>query len=222
MGNGYNELSFEDAMGMERVFLRAERNLEELVQNDHDVSVQRNERISVGVNRFESVGLDQQLDVGRNYTLRTSGRGTEWTGGDHLRTVGGTATERVSHDYRLEVGGVFVAEAPQGHVLASAGQSILLMQGDDNLLRMTDEDSKDNGLPGKGLTLVSDTARVHLTTDQVDVSVEGSNIQVKPDRIELTVGASSLVITPAMIQVNGKTFPPVGGSAPGNAPGSDP
>jgi hypothetical protein len=36
MGTGYNELSFEDAVGMERVFPRAERDLAVMVQHNRD------------------------------------------------------------------------------------------------------------------------------------------------------------------------------------------
>ena len=45
--DGYNELSFEDIAGHERVHLRAQRNLDEHVLNDHITKVDNSQRIQI-------------------------------------------------------------------------------------------------------------------------------------------------------------------------------
>lgn len=70
-GGGFNELSFEDAKGAEQVYLHAERNLDEVVRNDHSVhvvqddatTVGRHQTLSVVGNRKEEVHGDRMLHV---------------------------------------------------------------------------------------------------------------------------------------------------------------
>lgn len=62
-GTGYNELSFEDASGSEEVHLRAERNLRELVQNDHGTRVGHDQRLDVDNDQRTRVGGVQELHV---------------------------------------------------------------------------------------------------------------------------------------------------------------
>jgi type VI secretion system secreted protein VgrG len=56
-GDGYNELTFEDAAGSEEVYLRAQRNL----------------RTQVLANESRSVGADQSINVGRNQNVIVDG-----------------------------------------------------------------------------------------------------------------------------------------------------
>jgi type VI secretion system secreted protein VgrG len=60
-GKGANELRFEDAAGEEQVYLHAQRDLDELVENDHTRTVRGDEAISVG--RSSTVEIDGDQDV---------------------------------------------------------------------------------------------------------------------------------------------------------------
>src|SRR5690606_10676126 len=62
-GDGHNELSFEDAGGKEEIYIRAQRNLRELVLNDHKTHVKRNHTNIVDGKDDETVGGDQWLRV---------------------------------------------------------------------------------------------------------------------------------------------------------------
>jgi len=69
---GYNELMFEDALGSELVRIRAERDLEEIVQRDENVSVGHDLTLSVGNDRKTTIGaLDESLvGVEHRVTMR--------------------------------------------------------------------------------------------------------------------------------------------------------
>ncbi len=54
-GNGYNELSFEDRAGDEEVHLHAQRNLREVVRNDHSTGVGHDRTLQVGRHLAEDV-----------------------------------------------------------------------------------------------------------------------------------------------------------------------
>ena len=73
-GGGYNELSFEDRTGRERVHLHA--------QNDHE----------------EVVRHDQISRVGNNRTEQVTGHRFAVVSGNDLTSVGGNLTESVTGD----------------------------------------------------------------------------------------------------------------------------
>jgi type VI secretion system secreted protein VgrG len=200
-GTGYNELSFEDAIGMERVYLRAERDLSELVQNDHEARVGGNEIVTVGGVQTNMVGFDQQVSVGRHYRHAVGGDRQEMTERNVRRTAGGSVDESVYGTYSLLVGGGVSVRAPQGELVANTARGIALESG-SSVLRMTDKEEIDTYEKDKGMTLTSFGSTIHLTQD----------------RVEICVGGSSLVITPQMIQANGKTFPATGNPPPQEPP----
>jgi type VI secretion system secreted protein VgrG len=65
-GEGSNELSFEDAAGKEQIYVHAQRDLEEVVENDHRRLVRANEEILVQGTRESIVGEDHYRTVRGN------------------------------------------------------------------------------------------------------------------------------------------------------------
>ena len=69
-GGGYNELSFEDAAGSEEVFLRAQRNLREVVKASHSTSVGGDQSITVGRERMVVVADEDTVRVAKGRIVR--------------------------------------------------------------------------------------------------------------------------------------------------------
>jgi type VI secretion system secreted protein VgrG len=128
-GEGYSELSFEDAAGAEEVFLHAQRNLREQVLAHHSTEVGRNQTLVVDGSRHASIGKDDSTV----------------TAGEHRHVVSGRTTARYLGGYALRVGEVSAdADAPKtptdmaievvagGFELRSA-QPIVLCCGDSRL-----------------------------------------------------------------------------------------
>jgi type VI secretion system VgrG family protein len=65
-GGGANELRFEDAASKEQIYLHAQRDLDELIENDHTRTVRRDETISIGRGSKVDIGGDQELSVQGN------------------------------------------------------------------------------------------------------------------------------------------------------------
>ncbi|HWB81440.1 MAG TPA: type VI secretion system tip protein TssI/VgrG [Nannocystaceae bacterium] len=88
-GGGYNELTFEDSAGNEEVFLRAQRNLRELVRANHTESVGVDDTASIGRDRKTTIDRDEMHDVG----------------GDRRRTVKGSEQIDIDGSFSMLVTG---------------------------------------------------------------------------------------------------------------------
>lgn len=189
-GTGYNEISFEDARGMERVHLRAQRDLEELVLNDHLTNVGRSQANRVRVDQVEEVGRDQQLHVHGDRTLTVTGNHVDHCSSDRLTTTHGSESASVAGDYHLDVEeGSYQVDVGRGVCTVRSRGPIILEQNEERFVQL----SSDEG--ASGITIQSD----------------GSLVRLGEGEIELKVGRSHILMTPHAIQINGKTFPAVGG-----------
>jgi type VI secretion system secreted protein VgrG len=61
--DGYNELHVEDRQGAERIYLRAERDLEQYVQNDYQLDVINESRTTVNKDRIAQLASNDYLNV---------------------------------------------------------------------------------------------------------------------------------------------------------------
>lgn len=131
-GDGFHELSFEDAAGQEEIFLHAQRKLREVVRGDHAEAVADTRRTWVGGTRTTAIGKDDLLQVG----------------GDQLQTVEGDLNQRVHGSMRLRIGtspkegrstdGLAV-EVERGAVDVVAAEAIVLRCGAARLELRPDE-----------------------------------------------------------------------------------
>jgi type VI secretion system secreted protein VgrG len=88
-GDGHNELTFEDAAGHEEVYLRAQRNLREVVLANHS----------------EQVGVDDTASIGRDRKTTIDRHETHSVGGDRFREVVGSEAVQISGSQHVVVFG---------------------------------------------------------------------------------------------------------------------
>lgn len=119
-GGGHNELSFEDEAGAEEVYLRAERNLRELVQHDHATRVLNDQENVVDKNQTEEIGEDQELTVSQNRKKTVEGNETNAIEGTRQTTVG-------------ESGGDDVLTVKNGRYVSVEGKRDLKIDGTDSV-----------------------------------------------------------------------------------------
>jgi type VI secretion system secreted protein VgrG len=111
---GFNEISFEDAAGREKVFLHAQKDLEEVVREARSVQVGKALETRVGDGESRHVAADQRLEVG----------------GSRVARVGGSDVLVVGTEHRIQVGGVGASLSNDRIVLSTGGASITLSGGD--------------------------------------------------------------------------------------------
>ena len=91
-GDGFNELSFEDAAGSEEVFLHAQKNLREVVKASHSTSVGGPQSLTVGKDRTKTVSGSQAATIEKDQHTRIEGvSGTHIVGSEATFVGGGGA-----------------------------------------------------------------------------------------------------------------------------------
>jgi type VI secretion system secreted protein VgrG len=103
-GDGYNELSFEDAAGSEQVYLQAQKDHKILVKNNKNQNVGGNETLKVSKNRSRTIDGNQDLTVGGDDTSTVQGKQTLTVTKDRETTVNGNRTETIAKNQATTVG----------------------------------------------------------------------------------------------------------------------
>jgi type VI secretion system secreted protein VgrG len=180
---GHNELSFEDKSGSEQVFLRAQRNLDEAVLNDHSVDVGRDEREAVHGSRYHTVDRDD--------TITVKGIQTTTVSGDHAASVGGTQT--------VAVGGNAVAKIDGIDQRSIGGSAFLTAKGS---YQMTIGGAWETVVgsqvqPADAYTAVWGTS-TYFASDVIRIQSEAS--------VVLQCGESSITLTPTEVKIASKAI----------------
>lgn len=103
-GANFNEIRFEDKKGSEQVYIHAEKNQDNVVENDETTSVGHDrtedvghdEKITIGNNRTEKVGVNEDITIGSNRT--------EKVGVNEDITIGSNRTEKVGVNESITIG----------------------------------------------------------------------------------------------------------------------
>lgn len=94
--NNYNELRFEDEKGKELLYIHAEKDEQEVVEN--------NQTLSVGNDQSVSIGNDQSIEVGNNSTENIGNDCSQSVGNDTSISIGANHTESVGKAMSVSVG----------------------------------------------------------------------------------------------------------------------
>jgi type VI secretion system secreted protein VgrG len=100
----FNEIRFEDKKGAEQLYIHAEKNQDNIVENDettdvgHDRTekVGNNETITIGVNRTETVGNNETIAIGVNRTETVGANESITIGANRTISVGASETATVA------------------------------------------------------------------------------------------------------------------------------
>ncbi|HBP0405278.1 TPA: type VI secretion system tip protein VgrG [Pseudomonas aeruginosa] len=111
-GDGFNEVRFEDEAGQEEVFIHAQKDQNNVVNNDettqvgHDRSerVENDETVSIGHDRKEDVGNDETISIGRHRKEDVGKNETISIGRNRRVTIGGHKTETITKTKAESIG----------------------------------------------------------------------------------------------------------------------
>ena len=119
-GVGSNEMRFDDDNGKEEIYIHAQKDQNNVVENDetthvkHDRTehVDNNETITIGVDRTESVGNNETIaigvnrseTVGNNETIAIGVNRDETVGSNESVSIGSNQSLRVGSDQSIDVG----------------------------------------------------------------------------------------------------------------------
>lgn len=134
-GMGYNELTFDDALGREEVFIRAERDLRLHAQHDHETFVGNDRALVVYGSKTELVGEHSSTNVGGHHSLVTEADERRSVGGDSRVVVSGTRSLHVGQSSRTTIEkGSLIVSVEEGQQVLSSKEHLILAQGDENFI----------------------------------------------------------------------------------------
>ncbi|MDR6913423.1 type VI secretion system secreted protein VgrG [Pseudomonas sp. 3296] len=132
---GYNELSIEDRAGQEKIYLRAQRDIEQFVLNDSDAKIGNDRSEQITRDSHSLIGNDRSEQVDRNSSSLIKGDELHTTQGLRNTVIGGNELISISGNSSTMASGTLVIQAgPHAHVTAAnvvvdAGMSLTLKAG---------------------------------------------------------------------------------------------
>ncbi|MGD8937828.1 MAG: type VI secretion system tip protein TssI/VgrG [Gammaproteobacteria bacterium] len=129
--SNFNEIRFEDLKGQEQVYIHAEKNQDNVVENDettqvgHDrtENVEHDETITIGNDRTESVGKNETISIGKNRT--------EDVGENETVSIGKNRTHDIGKDDSLNVGKILTVVAGDAILFKTGAASISMKKNGD-------------------------------------------------------------------------------------------
>ncbi|MFJ7316653.1 type VI secretion system tip protein TssI/VgrG [Pseudomonas sp. NPDC098747] len=123
---GYNELMIEDRAGQEKIYLRAERDLEQLVRNDSTATIGNDRREEVTRNSYRAIGgTEEQHTTGLRTTVLGNDDRTTVTGSSYTHT-GVTHVIQAGDEVNIQSGVNVILDAGATLTLKGGGQHIVL------------------------------------------------------------------------------------------------
>lgn len=100
----FNEIRFEDKKGAEQVYIHAEKNQDNVVENDETTTVGHDRTETVGNNETITIGVDRTEKVGANEKITIGSNRTESVGVNEDITIGVNRTENVGANESITIG----------------------------------------------------------------------------------------------------------------------
>lgn len=184
-GGGFNELSFEDAAANEQIYIHAQKNLDEVVENNHTVEVLNDERIRILGSRLDIIEKRLEQQVLGDHISRVEGNRIDVVTGNVDHRVTGALSSRVEGRERREVQGV------ADHVYS--GDVTLRTLGSSTTIVGKADAKRSWVTHAEGTAFLTGIDRVELSSEsELLFTVGKSSIRVTKDRIELS---SSAIVT---------------------------
>jgi len=184
---GFNELSFEDLASQEQVYLRAQRDLDEEVLRNHTLRVGVDETMNVGGHQVLTVGAGQDVTVTGVQNEKVTGNQAIEVGGDHDRTVIGSATIDVQKDLSSTVGGRVRYEFQDREDHSVKDDLTVRVRGCSTTLVGRPEAKRSSVLYVDGTSQMASTGTTEIESEK---------------RIVLRCGDSSILIGPKSIELS--------------------
>jgi type VI secretion system secreted protein VgrG len=198
-GGGFNEISFEDEKGRERIYVHAQRNHDTVVELNRNSSIAVTDTETVGDTKITNVGKDQIETIGANDMLTV--------GMDTNTTVGRNVTESIGGNVSYTVGGSEMATYG-ANLQEAMGANRTTDIGADHLVTIGRNAEETVG--GTKTVTVGDSVTIDTGTFTVNAFKE---VVLNGLGGSITIGASGVTIQSMKIDLKGMTAMTMG--APG-------
>lgn len=100
----FNEIRMEDKKGSEQLYIHAEKNQDNIVENNETTFVGNDRTEDVGHDETISIGNDRTETVGKNETITIGVNRTEAVGSNEVISIGANRTETVGSNETITIG----------------------------------------------------------------------------------------------------------------------
>lgn len=171
-GGGSNEIRFEDSKGNEEVYVHAQKDMNEKIENNMSTSVGGNQSISVGGDRSVSVSKNETFKITGDETIEITGNRNKTVKTNEEIKVDGTYTETIKGATKITI----TTGAYEHKVAASTAK--YEVQGD---LTETYNAKQDTTVKGN-ITIKSTTGQITVeAASQIELKTGASSILLKKD-----------------------------------------
>jgi type VI secretion system secreted protein VgrG len=188
--DNFNEIWFEDEKGKEEVYIHAEKDKNEVVENDNDEDIGNDEKIKVGNNQSITIGKDQAIRVGASRTetvgesesVSVSKNRTHKVGENESVTIGKNMTVSVTDNRDVTVG-KDMTEDVKGALSVTVAKDSAVSVGKnygvsaDKMITIKAADSLTIE-SDKEILIKTGSASIHMKKSG-DIEIKGAKIQVK-------------------------------------------
>ena len=184
-GENFNEIRMEDKKGSEELYIHAEKDHNQVTENDRTESVGNDRSLTVGHDKTEDVGNDKSVNVGNNQQTDISKNKTSNVGADHSETIGKNMTLSVSDNRDVTVGKDLSTDVDGSYSL-NVGKDSAVSVGKNHGLSV---EKKITINAGDSISIESDkeiffktgSASI-LMKKNGDITIKGGKIQVKASK----------------------------------------
>jgi type VI secretion system secreted protein VgrG len=201
-GGGFNEVSFEDQKGVERVYIHAQKDFDEVVNDGHSLDVKGNEKITIGRDQEVGVAGDQVVGVGGRRAVLVGGDESEAVRGSRVLTVARHETTRVGGDVLHDVEGVATRTVAADDLTVIGGDRSLTVRGSS----ITHVGGKSADEKASAITFVQGSS-FHTVTERALVKAGDKGA------LRLECGKSFIEISGDKITLSAQTVEVLGGDA---------
>jgi type VI secretion system secreted protein VgrG len=192
--DNFNEIRLEDLKGSEHIYVHAEKDMQEVVENDRTRSVGHDESITVGNDRTASVGNNQSVSIGANQSLTVGGNRTDSIDQDDSLNVSGNHSLSVTKNESVDVSGKRAASIAKDDSL-SVGEKRSTQVGKDDQLQVGKKLVIDAGdqivlKSGKGSITIKKDGSITIKGKDIKIDASGkinakasSDIKLKGSKI---------------------------------------
>ncbi|MEP7120507.1 MAG: type VI secretion system tip protein TssI/VgrG [Byssovorax sp.] len=205
-GGGFNELSFEDAAGVERVLIHAQKDFEEIVNDTHNLNVKGDQRVTVGATQRVGVAVDQVVAVGQNLTTLVGKSHSETVRGNHTTHVLRNDTSVVTGDSFQTTTGVAARTASSDDLTVVEGDRNVTVRG--NL--MTHVGGRSAEQKSSTITYVNGSSFL-TATERVLLKAEKADGDGSASVVRLECGDSFIEVHHDKITLSARTIELLGG-----------
>ena len=194
-GGGFNELSFDDKKGTERVYLHAERDFDAEINHSHSMKVRHAHTLSVGARHQVGVEGEQLLNVGGLHATTIGADQASCVGGSRRDRVVGNASHRVEGNRVEEIGGSVLRKVDGDDMAIATGSRDVAVFGDSSFHVEKDLAGYAGNrayIKGKHCTAVG-TEIVTLRVGTSFIQVKDGDIILEADRLWLNGREVALV-----------------------------